>query len=259
MRLVAYRIRSDVRLEPAPANRAWMDSWPKRHPYHCLPLTAVNSYGWQLLCLRTFEAVWTGGQSKRAIVVKPIGREGRVGYSHFGGGVLTFEPGCLIRTESPMQLFVCGPPNECKHGICPLSAIVETSWLPFTFTMNWRFTAPDTVVRFEEGEAFCHFFPIAPGAIEEVEPEWRDLASDPVLSRNYWELKLSRQIANGLRFKESSVVETSAHAYEHHYHTGTSANGDRLAPRPRVRYKVRPFADKSVERLPESSDRDRSE
>jgi hypothetical protein len=47
MRLIAYRINQDCRIEPAPTTRAWMDAWPKKHPYHCLPLTVVNGYGWQ--------------------------------------------------------------------------------------------------------------------------------------------------------------------------------------------------------------------
>ena len=35
---------------------------------------------------------------------------------------------------------VTGPFNQPKDAIQPLTAIVETDWAPFTFTMNWKFT-----------------------------------------------------------------------------------------------------------------------
>ncbi|NDG04180.1 MAG: hypothetical protein EB121_02330 [Alphaproteobacteria bacterium] len=38
-----------------------------------------------------------------------------------------------------------GAPNSAKHGIAPLDGLIETDWLPFGFTMNWRFTAPGQV------------------------------------------------------------------------------------------------------------------
>lgn len=242
MRLIAYRISSHARIEPASTRREWMDEWPNKHPYHCLPLAVMNSYGWQLLCERAFEAVWDGRTSKKAVKVIPMGKgRGSPAFSKFGRGTLTFGPGCILRTENPCQLFVTGPLNVVKHGIGALSAIVETSWLTFPFTMNWRFTAPNTTVRFEEGEPFCHFFPLVPTLIDEVRPEWRDLGSDPVLWRQYHEYRLARRIANGLRFTTDGMVKSGEHYYQHHYQSGASAKGECLAPRPRSRFTVRSF------------------
>jgi hypothetical protein len=257
MRLLAYRISPDARIEPASTRREWMDKWPSKHPYHCLPLAVANSYGWQLICERSFDAVWDGGSAKRSVRVMPIGvGNGRPAYSKFGHGTLTFGSGCIIRTDCPVQLFVTGPLNVLKHGVGALSAIVDTSWLPFPFTMNWRFTAPDVVVRFDEGEPFCHFLPLAPTLIDDLSPEWRDLASDSTLWRRYHEYKLARQISNGLRFTPDGAVETGEHYYQHFYQDGTSANGECLAARPRRRYTVKPFVDFStsgLERLDLSS------
>jgi hypothetical protein len=111
--------------------------------------------------------------------------------------------------------------------------------------MNWKFTAPDLTVRFEEGEPFCHFFPLVPGVIDEVDPEIHDLDSDPILHRRYYELRLSRQLSNGLKPTQNGMVETHEHHYEHNYHNGVAANGEQLAQKPRRRFTVRSFTDLS--------------
>ena len=56
--------------------------------------------------------------------------------SHFGSGVLTFHAGYLFRTPPGWAVWARGAPNTVKDGIVPLDGLVETDWLPFTFTMN---------------------------------------------------------------------------------------------------------------------------
>jgi hypothetical protein len=84
-----------------------------------------------------------------------------------------------VRTEPGYDLWVGGPANAPKDGIIPLTGIVETDWAPYAFTMNWRFTRPNTTVRFERGEPFCSFFPVPRTLLDAVTPEIRDLESDP--------------------------------------------------------------------------------
>ena len=67
-----------------------------------------------------------------------------------------------------------------KDGIVPLDGLVETDWLPFTFTMNWRFTRRKTI-RFEKGEPFCFVTLFPHGLIDEVAPRLADLSDDPPL------------------------------------------------------------------------------
>ena len=67
---------------------------------------------------------------------------------------------CLFRTEPGYDLMVQGPDQPAQGWIAPLTGIIETDWAPYTFTMNWMFTRPGQVVRFEAGEPFCHFFPV---------------------------------------------------------------------------------------------------
>lgn len=80
--------------------------------------------------------------------------------SHFGVGVLTFHVNAVITTPPGVAIYATGPANNPKHGISPLSGIIETDWLPFTFTMNWRMTVKNEWVYFEKDEPFCLFYPI---------------------------------------------------------------------------------------------------
>ena len=51
----------------------------------------------------------------------------------------------------------------------PLEGIIETDWLPMTFTMNWMFTSPGTVT-FKAGEPFCFIMQVKIGNVEAGTP-----------------------------------------------------------------------------------------
>src|SRR5262249_16530146 len=57
-----------------------------------------------------------------------------------------------------------------KDGIAPLEGVIETDWLPFSFTMNWQLTRAGAVV-FEKDEPFCFFTLINYQALKDVAPE----------------------------------------------------------------------------------------
>src|SRR5258705_3483389 len=112
--------------------------------------------------------------------------------SHFGSGVLTLSVNGLFRTEPGYDLLVSGPFNAPKDAIQPLTGIVETDWSPFTFTMNWLCTRKHTPIAFEHGDPICMIYPLPRNLIEQVEPEFRSLSSDPEAARAYHEWSQSR-------------------------------------------------------------------
>lgn len=238
MKLAAYRLEPFANIRPASTRRAWMDAWPDKHAYHCLPLTVTNGYGWEMACGSAFTATWNGGDSKQAITIVSEGqRVDPMGHSHFGRGILTFFTGCILRTDQPYHLFVTGPINSPKHGLSPLSAIVETSWLPYTFAMSFVFTQPGIPVRFEAGEPFCQFFPLDSRSIETCDAEWLDLESDPDFWRQVQEYRLARRLGGGML-----PDFDDGRGYHHFYQRGIGPNGDALTPRPPTRYLVPRFA-----------------
>lgn len=241
MRLIAYPLSGTVPLiRPASVRRDWMDDSPQRFAYRCLPMTIANSHGWEILSPVTFEATWDGGSGQGSVKIERLDDStGRLPISHFGCGILTFEIGCLIRTEDGYNLYVTGPANTGKDGITALTGIVEASWMPYTFTMNWRFTRPGVPVRFQQGEPFCLFFPIPSGLVETVMPEWRSLASDRELSAQIREWGLSRAAWNRDLLVDGSLAR--AEGWQRFYSRGTLASGRVVAGEHRTRLAVRPF------------------
>ena len=184
MDLICYLIHDHpVDIRPARNRRRWMNQTPNSYAYRCLPLSIANAHGWEIRCPVTCAAEWNGGSDKddvQVIFESDAGDEGNnfsgkknkkpLVESHFGSGILTFNLGAAISTSPGYDLWVTGPVNEFRDGIQALSAVIETYWMPYTFTMNWKFTRPNLKVRFEKGEPICFFFPIEHGLLERFNP-----------------------------------------------------------------------------------------
>ena len=101
----------------------------------------------------SFPARWTGGERPEDLFLcfDEVPPESMVS-SLFGSGILTFNMPCVFRTPAGVNLWIKGPSNPPKDGVCPLEGIVESDWMSATFTMNWKFTRPHQLVRFERGE-----------------------------------------------------------------------------------------------------------
>ena len=240
MRLTAYKLAPDApTLRPGVPARDWMDMTGERFAYRCLPLTTANAHGWELLCPASFEAYWNGGPRPKDIVIKPIGAPSNFAMSHFGNGVITFHSGYLFRTEEAHNLYVTGPINRPKDGISALTGIVETDWLPYPFTMNWVFTAPGGPVIFEEGEPFCHLFPVRRALVEEVTPQLLSIHDDPALQERFQQWSTSRAHFNRDLGVEGS--EAAEQRWQKHYTRGEHPDGERGSEDHRTKLRVRPF------------------
>jgi Family of unknown function (DUF6065) len=241
MELTAYTIAGHpLAIRPAPVERAWMDASDDRFAYRCLPLNIANAHGWEILSPAGFKALWTGQRNKEGVRVFPDTGSSAPALGHFGHGVLTFHITCLFRTEPGYDLLVQGPVNAPKDAIAPLSGIIETDWSPYTFTMNWKFTRTGTLVRFEKGEPFCHFFPVKRGEIEAFEPRIRPLSDNPELERQNKQWTDSRAgFIGDLENPESKAVEDK---WQKTYYRGLDADGKEAKPDDhRTRLRLKPF------------------
>jgi hypothetical protein len=182
MKLTCYALRPDApAIRAAPATRPWMDAVLDHHAYRCLPLTIANSHGWEILAPFAFTATWTGDVRPEALTLRGSnGAPPPVNFvaSHFGYGVITFHLWYLFRTEPGWDLFASGSVNEPKDGVAPLTGVIETDWLPYPFTMNWRMTRPGSV-EFRQDEPICMIFPVVRGTLQDVEPEIVDIGTAP--------------------------------------------------------------------------------
>jgi hypothetical protein len=145
--------------------------------------------------------------------------------SNFSRGIVTFQTGYIFRTPPGWSLLATGPFNEPRRGIYPLTGIIETDWLPYPFTMNWKLLAPGTV-RFEQGEVFCAIMPIPKGYLDTWEVAVHDLADDPVLSAEHETFRLARDsLMKRIRAKEPEALKQ---AWQRHYFVGRHPDGTRV-------------------------------
>ena len=219
--LTCVRLEADApELAPGRSERGWMDMTSERFAYRCTPLTMANASGWEIRCPCALQAVWFGGAAPSDLHVVGLddgGRAARLATSHFGHGVLTFHTGWLFRTPPGWAVWARGAPNLPKDGIAPLDGLVETDWLPFPFTMNWRFTRPGQV-RFEKGEPFC-FVTLTPhGALDAIAPKLAELSDDPALKADYEAWSASRGDFN--RRLESGDPQAAAQGWQRNYVQG---------------------------------------
>lgn len=213
------------RIRAAPQRRDWMDASPESFAYRCLPLNIANAHGWELLSPCGFEAEWNGGPAVNDVVVRPDPgtpiEDAPVAL--FGQGVLTFHVSGLFRTPPGYSLWAGGPPNAAKDGIAPLSGVIETDWSPYSFTMNWRFTRPGHVIRFEENEPFCFFFPVERALAERMTPRIAPIEAEPDLKRRFETWSASRDAFQAQ--VEAHPPAAPADKWQKFYYRGVDADG----------------------------------
>jgi hypothetical protein len=222
-----------------------MERTGNRFAYRCTPLTMANSTGWELLCPSTIEATWNGGAALVDLTVEYDGKvssETDFAQSHFGNGILSFHPGYLFRTDPEWAVWCRGAPNHPKDGICALDGLIETDWLPFTFTMNWLFTRPGTI-RFEKGEPFCFVVPVLHNELEEIRPTILPLSANPELAAETAAWGAARQEFNQrLGAQEPMAIRQR---WQRFYLTGKSPRGQLAPDSHRTKRKMSPPVDLS--------------
>jgi hypothetical protein len=178
---------------PLKRKREWMDETPDAYAYQCMPLNIANEYGWAVLSPVGFTATWEGSREVNGIEVV-YDDDGAYNFadSQFGSGILTVSPDFIVKTPENVSLYIRGVPNKGIKGLQSLDAIVETDWLPFTFTYNYRFLQPGTIRVEKDQPLFC-FFPINRGEVEGYTLVSRSVEDNEEFLEKYHEYRDSRQ------------------------------------------------------------------
>jgi hypothetical protein len=163
-------------LVPAPARRQWMDAQP--YAYQCHPLLMANQWGWQLLCPARVVAHWDGSNDRNGLRVEADSAYSGSIKSQFGDGIITFSPPWLFRTPPGWDLLLIGPVNCWKVNCVPLGGVVETWWMPYTFTLNWKMIEPGRV-EFSKGDPLGQLVPVPHDSFTHALAVEAPLESDP--------------------------------------------------------------------------------
>jgi hypothetical protein len=165
-------------LRPSPSQRHWMNETPLA--YHCLPLVIANQWGWQVLCPTDVLVEWDGSPEPEGLRIE-VDEPYRVAvHNRFPSGIVTFSPPWMFRTSPGWDIYVKGPTNRWKPNCVALEGVIETWWMPYTFTLSWKVIEPG-IVTFAKGESLCQLVPVPHATfeharaweapIESVEPE----------------------------------------------------------------------------------------
>jgi Family of unknown function (DUF6065) len=223
------------------AQRAWMDASVERSAYRCLPMVIANQAGWMIENPIDFSACWNGGKSKDDVWISFGGQQSQDQFSfqvavgptenqgdprimsHFGSGVLTFTVPYLFQTPPEINLWVKGPSNWIKDGVCPLEGIVETDWSAATFTMNWKLTRPGLIVEFKRGDPICMIVPIQRGLAESFDPRIAAIGSNPTLQSENKTWNIRRKEFLQALVQSPADMKTD---WEKDYFQGRTPSGD---------------------------------
>lgn len=215
-------------LKPARVRRDWMDAFPERHAYRCLPLAIANSFGWEVLSPCDLRIDYDGGYGAEAIKISAEDDYPLVGHfaaSNFTRGVLTLHTGYIFRTEPGWSLLATGPINEPKSFMSPLTGVIETDWLPYPFTMNWQLMRAGSF-RLKKGEPFCNIVPVMVDPVSEAGIEIVDGREEPGLL----------EAMNGFAARRGTLMskfddpEAERESWGREYFRGALADGT-VAPR----------------------------
>jgi hypothetical protein len=183
-RLIAYvipGIKKDVMqsIRPCKITRDWMDNTPARYAYRCVPLTAANSMGWEILNPVDAEISWTGQENGDQLNIKTAHQDPFGPKPHFGSGTVTWYIPFLFRTPPDYGLLISGPGNQDKNFAVLLDAFIRSDWLPLPFTIYWRMTEPNKTVKFKAGEPICRIMPYPLALLDDMQLEIHDMHEDP--------------------------------------------------------------------------------
>lgn len=200
----------------SPIKRAWMDDFT--HIYRCLPMTIANQNGWVIKSPCDIKAVWLGGPELNSVhfwLDKDFNTQHPWVKCHFVGGVITFEFDFLIRTSPGTNLLVRGAPNFYVNNAIPLEGLVETDWLNFTFTMNWKIVEPNKIVHFKRNDPICFLQPVPHNYSESFNFNIDFIANNPDLQNKFIAYAESRR-----EFMKELQSGTSKTAWQRHYFEG---------------------------------------
>lgn len=194
-----------VQLDP---KRKWMTE-TDGNAYRCVPLNVANQYGWTVLSPATFDVEWSGGKNEQDMLVsfyEPI--DANFTATNFGHGILSIIPDFVVRTSKGISLYVRGIPNSLAVGLQPLDGVVETDWLPFTFTFNYKFTKPGKLTIKKDQPLFT-FFPIERGFIESFDTIEKSIEENEDLNNDYKSYEKLRSVQN----KEGLIYKSNGGTY----------------------------------------------
>jgi hypothetical protein len=157
----------DIGLFLKPLNTDHKRDWFFPNFYRCLPLSIGNMQGFVFSLPYSIDILWNGGNNIEDIKINYCKDfEKYEGYnfiyvaSNFGHGILTIHFPITLKTPPGINLMTIAPPNFPTPGLSPMTGVVESDNLRFSFTLNIKIDLPNTVIQIGPDTPLVGLIPI---------------------------------------------------------------------------------------------------
>ena len=208
------------KIQQSRLKRDWMDETYNKHAYKCLPMSAANVNGWELVLQQDVVVQWDGGNTTPRVLEGEF-LDGRPVVIPSIIGIMSFATGWAINTEEGYDTWITGSPNYFVDGAAPLSATIPSSWWPDEFNMNWKITKIGEPVKFEAGMPFMFFNIYKNDLLENAQ----------IVVENLWdkpELMAKRQSYGDAKMKK---LHEQPWTWMNGIRSGLDENGNQIGPK----------------------------
>jgi hypothetical protein len=135
----------DVNLFLNPLNNNHKRDWFTPHFYKCLPLSIGNMQGFIFSLPFSLHIFWNGGNKPEDLTIEygdDLNLYHNLNFvyakSEFGSGILTIHFPLTLKTPPGINLMTIAPPNFPTPGLSPMTGVVESDNIRFSFTVNLK-------------------------------------------------------------------------------------------------------------------------
>ena len=157
----------DIDLFLKPLNTDHKRTWFTSHFYKCLPLSIGNMQGFIFSLPYTISVFWNGGNTQEDLVVElydDYKKYEKINFiypsSEFGNGILTIIFPLTLKTPPGVNLMTIAPPNFPLPGLSPMTGVVESDNIRFSFTLNIKVDIPNIKIIIEPNTPLIGMIPI---------------------------------------------------------------------------------------------------
>ena len=155
----------DLFLKPLNVNHK--RDWFTPHFYKCLPLSIGNMQGFAFSLPYTISFIWNGGNKVEDITIychddfKNYENKNIIcPKSEFGSGILTIHFPATLKTPPGINLMTIAPPNVPLLGLSPMTGVIESDNIRFSFTLNIKIDIVDTLITILPNTPISAIIPI---------------------------------------------------------------------------------------------------
>ena len=157
----------NINLFLKPLNNNHKRDWFTPHFYKCLPLSIANLQGFVFSLPYRFSILWNGGNTENDILIEYDetfeeykGLNFIYPSSEFGNGVLTIHYPITLKTPPGINLMTIAPPNFPVPGLSPMSGVIESDNIRFSFSLNIKVDIPNVKIIVEPNTPLVGLLPI---------------------------------------------------------------------------------------------------